>query len=55
MKTCKDYPEAESCCISCHEDYNEGWDWPLEIEDENLKVIARVCCAKARWIDEQKS
>ena len=53
VKTCKDYPDAYRCCESCHEDMAMGiTDVPMEVEDDNFNVIARVCCAKFNWLEE---
>lgn len=51
VKKCEDYSDAPSCCVSCHEDMAMGEiDVPLEVEDENNNVIARVCCIIYNWI-----
>ena len=35
----------EGCCDSCHDDWGEGYDTPLEIENPDTgEVIAMVCC-----------
>lgn len=40
-----------SCCGSCHDDWDEGYDSPIEYEDETGHIWARVCCAVNRDLD----
>lgn len=37
------------CCDSCHDDWNEGYDAPSEVEHEGRTY--RVCCALSRALD----
>lgn len=43
-KTCADFDG--SCCSSCHDDWEFGYDEPMEIEADDGTVFARVCCSK---------
>lgn len=49
---CKDFPDALSCCDSCHDDFNQGYDQHFEF-DMGGGVVALVCCHVLRWLEEQ--
>jgi len=45
---CNDYPDFK-CCHSCHYDWDDGYDEPMETEiDEN--TMANGCCTFGDWI-----
>ena len=57
--TCSEVREAldlsSDCCSSCHDDWDEGYDSPIEYEyedDEGYHVWARVCCRVGGDLDE---
>lgn len=44
---CRMLRGSPPCCMSCHDQYEEGSD-PIEIEVDGL--VAQVCCRVACWL-----
>lgn len=44
VRTCIDFEDGPSCCSSCHEDYDLGYDQELEVYDSANNLRALVCC-----------
>jgi hypothetical protein len=42
----RDYPECPECCISCHEDAEDGW---YELCGDYVNYI--VCCSVSLFLD----
>lgn len=43
------------CCSSCHEDWDEGWDFALDVDftHEGQNYRAWTCCAGLRAVEER--
>lgn len=39
------------CCDSCHDDFDQGYEQPIECEDADGRIWARVCCAVVRDLE----
>ena len=54
MKVCHDFPDAPSCCDSCHEDEERGYGMCELRRDDGDGLDAYVCCAVLRHIDSDQ-
>ncbi len=36
------------CCQSCHNDFDQGYELPLEIWHSNGKILLQCCCSWVR-------
>jgi len=50
---CSDFsavPGFPGCCTSCHDDWNDGYDSPVETEYKG--VLLSTCCKVSAWLDK---
>lgn len=45
------YPDKPNCCGSCHDDIDEGYAEPVEIDLPNGKHFIG-CCTMAGWLEK---
>ena len=60
MKTrlyCSDFIRIglpDECCISCHEDDDDGYEMIFLKVDDHSEIDAYICCGMSRAIEEQE-
>lgn len=56
IKYCTDYdghPDKPSCCDSCHDDEETGYEGLLEKYNEDDQLTHMVCCKVHTWLEDK--
>lgn len=49
-------PGFPGCCDSCHEDWNLGYEQPMErYDDKTDELLSLTCCRVHHWLLDQPS